>query len=72
MMQLATDYEKGLPGDPDSETRYKQLEAATLARYGAETTDALSVSFAGLSLDAGGRCGMHRCHAKDRNDWPSS
>lgn len=55
--QLDADYKNGLPGDPDSKTRAQQLEAATLAKYGATSIDELPISYSGISLDASERYG---------------
>ena len=53
--QLDRDYQQGLPGDPDADTRRAQLEERTLARYGVDDVKALPVSFSGVSLDASER-----------------
>lgn len=55
--QIDADFRDGLPGDPDRATREAAFEAATLARFGVATTDALPVSWSGLTLDASERYG---------------
>ncbi|MEL7045724.1 MAG: DUF3526 domain-containing protein [Pseudomonadota bacterium] len=55
--QIDNDYEQGLPGDPDAATRRQTLREDTLAEFGVETTEALPVSFSGVSLDASERYG---------------
>lgn len=50
--QVTTDLEQGIDGHSSSDERTKQLEAATLRRYGVTRTEDLPVSFTGLSLQA--------------------